>query len=244
MRSREFIAESRKVILEGGNMFTDASQFDQKYAKNIVDTVNNALAKTGIHVIAVGSGATPTAGKMSGDFDVMADEEDVKNYFNVPDAKSARKALNDYLHSLGFDTAQSGINVHILVPLPDGTKAQTDIMVTPQAETISKFHIHAIPQGSPYKGKNKILLMTLLAKQQGMLWSPWQGLFKRDESGKKGDFISNDIDQVAKTLLGARASGKDLSSVESILAAMPQDQAQRILTDIRNDPNWEEKKGA
>ena len=245
MRSKEFITESqRKVILEGGNMFTDASQFDQKYAKTIVDIVNKALAKTGIRVIPVGSGATPTAGKMSGDFDVMADEEDVKNYFNVPDAKSARKALNDYLHGLGFNTAQSGINVHILIPLSDGTKAQTDIMVTPQAATISKFHVHTVPQGSPYKGKNKILLMTLLAKQKGMLWSPWQGLFMRDASGKKGEFVSNDIDQVAKTLIGGSASGKDLGSVESILAAMPQDQAQRILADIRNDPNWEEKKGA
>ena len=84
--------------------------------------------------------------------------------------------------------------------------------------------------------------MTLLAKQRGMLWSPWQGLFKRDESGKKGEFISNDIDTVAKTLIGQNASGKDLGSVEAILGAMPQDQAQRILADIRNDPNWEERR--
>jgi hypothetical protein len=77
-----------------------------------------------------------------------------------------------------------------------------------------------------------------------MLWSPWQGLFMRDASGKKGEFISNDVEQVAKTLIGANASGKDLGSVESILGAMPQDQAQRLLTDIRTDPNWEEKKGA
>jgi len=179
---------------------------------------------------------------MSGDFDVMADEESVKKVFKQNDAKTARKALADYLRGLGFETAQSGINVHILIPLPDGAKAQTDIMVTPQASTISKFHVHSIPQGSPYKGKNKILLMTLLAKQRGMLWSPWQGLFKRDESGKKGEFISNDIDTVAKTLIGQNASGKDLGSVEAILGAMPQDQAQRILADIRNDPNWEERR--
>jgi len=241
MRSREFIVES-KLLLEGGNMFAAATQFDQKYAKNIVDMVNKALGKTGITVIPVGSGATPTAGKMSGDFDVMADEESVKKVFKQNDAKTARKALADYLRGLGFETAQSGINVHILIPLPDGAKAQTDIMVTPQASTISKFHVHSIPQGSPYKGKNKILLMTLLAKQRGMLWSPWQGLFKRDESGKKGEFISNDIDTVAKTLIGQNASGKDLGSVEAILGAMPQDQAQSVLADIRNDPNWEERR--
>jgi hypothetical protein len=241
MRSREFITESRKIILEGGNMFSDATNFDQKFAPNILKVVNGALAKTGITVIPIGSGATPTPGKISGDFDVMTDEETVKNYFKVPDAKTARKALNDYLRSLGFDTAQSGINVHILVPLPDGSKAQTDIMVTPNASDIAKFHIHNVPQGSPYKGKNKILLMTLLAKQKGMLWSPWQGLFKRDENGKKGEFITNDIDAVAKTLIGPNASGKDLGGVETILSAMPQAEAQRILADIRNDPNWEEK---
>ena len=66
-------------------------------------------------------------------------------------------------------------------------------------------------------------------------------MFKRDASGKKGDFITNDIDAVAKTLIGPNASGKDLGGVETILRAMPQDQAQRILADIRSDPNWEER---
>jgi hypothetical protein len=240
MRIKDIIIES-KILLEGGNMFSDATDFDQKYADIIIRVVNDALAKTGIKVIPIGSGANPRPGAMSGDFDVMADEDDVKTVFKVPDGKTARKALNDYLRGLGFDTAQSGINVHILVPLPDGTKAQTDIMVTPHASTISKFHVHNVPQGSPFKGKNKIILMSILAKQKGMLWSPWQGLFKRDQSGKKSDFISNDIDVVAKTLLGSQASGKNLGSVEGILSALPKDQAQQLLATAKTDQAWEEK---
>ena len=81
----------------------------------------------------------------------------------------------------------------------------------------------------------------MLAKQKNMMWSPWQGLFMRDASGKKGEFVSNDVDVVAKTLLGGQASSKDLGSVESILGAMPQEQAQRLLSDVRSDPNWEER---
>ena len=241
MRIKEIITES-KILLEGGNMFSDATDFDQKFAPNIVKVINDALAKTGIVVHPMGSGANPTPGKTSGDFDVMADENSVKEVFKVPDGKTARKALNDYLHGLGFNTAQSGINVHILVPLPDGNKAQADIMVTPHASTISKFHVHNVPQGSPYKGKNKIILMSILAKQKGMMWSPWQGLFKRDESGKKGDFVSNDIDTVAKILLGERATGKDLSSVEGILSVLPKEQASQLLSTAKADQAWEEIK--
>lgn len=241
MRIKEIIIES-KILLEGGNMFSNATDFDQKFVPNILKIVNGALAKTGISVFPIGSGANPTAGKISGDFDVMADENSVKEVFKVSDSKTARKALTDYLRGLGFETAQSGINVHMLVPLPDGTKAQTDIMVTPHAETISKFHVHNVPQGSPYKGKNKIILMSILAKQKGMLWSPYNGLFKRDANGKRGELISNDIDTVAKVLLGNNATGKNLYNVEGILAALPKDQAAQLLATAKADQAWEELK--
>ena len=84
--------------------------------------------------------------------------------------------------------------------------------------------------------------MSILAKQKGMMWSPWQGLFKRDESGKKGDFVSNDIDTVAKILLGERATGKDLSSVEGILSVLPKEQASQLLSTAKADQAWEEIK--
>jgi len=237
MRSREFITESR-LLLEGGNMFKDAEDFDQQYATHIIKIVNDALAPTNISVTPIGSGATPTPGKISGDFDVMADEGAVQSYFKVKDAKEARRALRDYLTQKGFETAQSGINVHMLVPLPNGKKAQTDIMVTPHAGEISKFHKHNIPLGSKFKGTHKAILMSVLAKTKGMMWSPWNGLFNRTPDGKRGDLISNNIDVVARTLLGSHAIGGDLGSVESILAKLPQQKIDELMTLLDADPNW------
>ena len=237
MRIKEIITESR-LLLEGGNMFKDAEQFDQQYAPNIVKIVNDALAPTGIAVTAIGSGATPTPGKLSGDFDVMADEGRVQEYFKAKDGKSARLALRNYLNQKGFETAQSGINVHILVPLPNGKKAQTDIMVTPNAGEISKFHKHNIPQGSKFKGTHKAILMSNLAKTMGMMWSPWNGLFKRTPDGKRGDLISQNIDVVARTLLGSHAVGGDLGSVESILAKLPQEKVDELMRLLDADPAW------
>jgi hypothetical protein len=146
MRAREF-------LIEGGNVFDGTSDIDQKFAPNLTAAINKALIGTGINVITVGSAATPTPGKMSGDFDVMADETAVAEYFGVKDAKSARKALADYFRSKGFDVAQTGTNVHVKTPIGKQF-AQVDVMVVPAAEKISKLHIHNLPKGSPYKGYN------------------------------------------------------------------------------------------
>jgi len=229
-----------KIMLsEGGNMFDDAVDFDQKDAAAIVNQVNSALKNTGLKVIPVGSSATPTPGRKSGDLDVIVDQQATMDYFKTADAKSARKALNDYIAKQGFQTAQSGINVHVRVPL--GAAAhQVDVMVTPNAEKISKFHIHNIPAKSPYKGVNKHLMIAILAKSLGYMWSAWQGLYKRDAQGKKAEFVSDDLNVIAKTLLGAAATEQDLSSVESILKALPAAQARELLDRARQDPNWKE----
>lgn len=234
MRAREF-------LIEGGNVFDGTSDIDQKFAPNLTAAINKALTGTGINVITVGSAATPTPGKMSGDFDVMADETAVADKFGAKDAKSARKALADYFRSKGFEVAQSGVNVHVKTPIGKQF-AQVDIMVVPKAEAVSKYHIHNIPQGSPYKGYNKQLAIHFLSKMKGYLWSAWQGLFARTPDGKKGEMISNDIDTIAKTLLGPQANAADLGSVESIMAALPKDQADQLMATLKADPNWKEVK--
>lgn len=227
------------ILLEGGNVFADATPFDHKDVPAILKTINDALQGTGITAIPVGSAATPTPGKQSGDMDVIVDEKAVLDFFKAKDAKSGRKALNDYISSKGLDTAQSGINVHVRVPL--GNEAhQVDVMVSANAEKVSKFHKHDIPAGSPYKGVNKQLMMAILAKQKGYMWSAWQGLFSRTPEGKKGDLVADDLDGVAKLLLGDGYSAKNLGSVESILAALPKDEADALLARAKEDPNWKE----
>ena len=229
------------ILTEGGNVFANAEPFDHKDVPAILKTVNNALRGTGIEVIPVGSAASPKPGKQSGDMDVLADEAAVMSYFKAKDAKTARKALNDYIASRGLETAQTGINVHVNVPV-GGEHHQVDIMVTANAPQIAKFHTHQIPAGSPYKGVNKQLLMAFLAKDKGYMWSAWQGLFARDPAtGKKAEFVTDDLAKIAEILTG-RADANVLGSVESILAALPQDQAAELLARGKADPNWKEVK--
>jgi hypothetical protein len=228
-----------KILLEGGNVFPDVTPFDHKDVPSILNTLNVALKDIGIKAIPVGSAATPKPGKQSGDMDVIVDEKAVMDYFKAKDAKTARKALNDFIASKGLETAQSGINVHVRVPVGEEFH-QVDVMVSANAEKVSKFHTHEIPDMSPYKGVNKQLMMALLAKQKGYMWSAWQGLFSRNAEGKKGDFVSDDLDEIAKVLLGPAATAKGLGSVESILAALPKDQATTLLARAKEDPNWKE----
>lgn len=223
----------------GGNVFTNATPFDHKDVPAILKPINKALNSTGINAIPVGSAATPTPGKISGDLDVVVDEKAVLDFFKAKDAKTARKALSDYIASKGLQTAQSGINVHVNVPVGKEYH-QVDVMVSANAERVSKFHKHDIPARSPYKGVNKQLTIAILAKSKGYMWSAWQGLFRRTPEGKKGEFVSDDLDIIAKTIIGKNASAKDLGSVESILAALPKKQAEALLIKAKEDPNWVE----
>jgi hypothetical protein len=228
------------ILTEGGNVFANATAFDHKDVPVILKTVNSALRGTGIEVIPVGSAAAPKHGHQSGDMDVLADEATVMHYFKAKDAKTARKALNDYIKSKGLETAQTGINVHVNVPVGE-EHHQVDIMVTANAHKIAKFHTHNIPTGSPYKGVNKQLLMAFLAKDKGYMWSAWQGLFARDQAGKKADFVTDDLAKIAEILTG-KSDPSVLGSVESILATLPQQQAADLLARGKADPNWKEVK--
>lgn len=229
------------ILLEGGNVFPDVTPFDHALVPEILNKVQRAVAGAGLSVIPVGSAATPKAGKKSGDMDVIADEDQVVKFFKAKDAKAARRALSDFISAQGLQTAQTGINVHVRVPV--GTEAhQVDIMITPRADRISKFHTHDIPDKSPYKGVNKQLVMAILAKQKGYMWSAWQGLFSRTAEGKKGEFVSDDLDEIAQRLIGPKATSKSLGSVESILKSLPEEQAQALLARAEEDPNWNPKK--
>lgn len=228
------------ILNEGGNVFADATPFDHKDVPAILKTVNTALQGTGITVIPVGSAATPKHGHQSGDMDVLADEAAVMSYFNAKDAKTARKALSDYIRRQGLETAQTGINVHVNVPVGK-EHHQVDVMVAANAEKVAKFHTHNIPSGSPYKGVNKQLLLAILAKSKGYMWSAWQGLFARDGLGKKADFVTDNLAKIAEILTG-KLDPNVLGSVESILAALPQDQAAELLAKGKADPNWKEIK--
>ena len=230
-----------KKLKEGGNIFPNSISFDHKMIPGIMKSINNVLTKTGSTAIPIGSGATPTPGKVSGDLDMIVDLDQLKQHFNMEDQKDPviRKKLRQVFDLAGFNTGQSGTSVHVEVPMGDHTH-QVDIMIVPNAQNAAKFHTHTIPQGSKFKGVNKMITLAKLAKNQNMLWSPYQGLFNRDANGKKADLVTDNIDQIAKTLLGPNASGKDIGSVEAIMAALGKEKGDALLADLRSDPNWKE----
>ena len=222
MLLRELFLNVKRPLLEGGNIWPESEHFDQAIAGQLANETNRYLKgiKTGVHLI--GSAATPTPGKMSGDLDVMVDLNQLMQQFGTKDGKTTRVELEKYLQSKGLQTKKTGVTVHILLPYKNNFY-QVDIKAVGNAEKVHKFHHHNIPAGSPYKGVHKQMMMNALASSQGMLWSPDEGLYARDELGKKAHFISDDLDVIAHHLLGKHATGSDLGSVESILAAIPDD---------------------
>ena len=223
------------MVNEGGNMFSDATSFKHEMIPAIVDSVNTVLSKTGVKAIPIGSGATPTPGKVSGDLDLIADQNELAQYFSIDDAKVIRKKLRQLFDLAGFETGQSGVSVHVRVPLGDQAH-QVDIMVTPNAMDVSKFHTHAIPQGSKYKGVNKQIAMSYLAKQRGLKWSAFKGLLNRTDDS----MISKDVNDIARILLGSNATAQDLGSLEAIANALPPQESAQMMADLKADPNWKE----
>ena len=236
---RELFVNPKRLLLEGGNIWPESEEFDQAIAQHLVNETNRYLkgVKTSAHVI--GSAATPTPGKMSGDLDVMVDVTHLMQHFGTKDGKTTRVELEKYLQGQGLQTRKTGVTVHILLPYK-GKFYQVDIKTVANAERVRKFHHHTIPQGSPYKGVHKQMMMNALASSQGLLWSPDEGLYTRDDMGKKAGFISDDLDVIAKHLLGKHAKGTDLGSVESILAAIP-DEARRndIFQKASSGASWQ-----
>ena len=231
----------RSLFKEGGNIFPNSVSFDHKMIPGIMKVINGVLQKVNAQAIPIGSGATPTPGKVSGDLDMIVDVNQLRQEYDMLDSpdKDIRKKLRQTFDMAGLETAQSGTSVHVKVPMGDHAH-QVDIMVVPNAANAAKFHTHTIPQGSKWKGVNKQIAMAYLAKKQNMLWSPYQGLFSRDANGKKADLVTDNIEQVAKALLGPNASGKDIGSVEAIMAALGKEAGEAMLADLRSDPNWKE----
>ena len=233
-------------LVEGGNIWQDVvTNFDPtQIGKPLTQVTQQYLNKTGAGVNTVGSCYKPRYDKdgnvvPSNDLDAMLDLSVLQQAFGTNDAKTTRKALSKYLQQQGLETEQTGVTVHVRMPLDDKFY-QVDLKVVPNAAKVAQFHRHDIPQGSPYKGVNKQLVMNALATTQGMLWSPDEGLYKRDNLGKKSELLTTDWDKIAKYLLGNTATGKDLGSVESILNKIPDEKRkEEIMSMARKGQSWQ-----
>ena len=234
------------TLNEGGNIWDDVqTNFDPAVVgKPLAEVTQKYLNPLGVRLEVIGSCWKPrhdAAGKVvpSNDLDSMIELETLMSKFGTADSSMTRRALAKYLNGKGVITKLAGVTVHSRIPL--GSKFyQVDIKVVKNAAKVAQFHRHDIPQGSPYKGVNKQMMMNALASSQKMLWSPDEGLYKRDAAGKKAELLSDDWDQIAKYLLGANATGQSLGSVESIMAAIPDEKRRAEIFNIaKGSSSWQ-----
>lgn len=213
------------IILEGGNVFPDVVDIKKEYAKDLINSVKRLLPGYDLQ-FDIGSVGYKV---QSGDMDVFMDQDEVMNRFKAKDEKAAKQSLAQFVQSKGFDVSIKGRNVHVRMPLPDGTFAQVDLMVIPDSAEVAQWHQHG-PRGSyqdpAFKGAHNFILMNSIGKALGLKFDAFGGkLMRRDNN----EVVARTRDQVAKILLNPGATGDDLNTVKTIMQA------------LENDPNKDAK---
>lgn len=209
-------------IYEGGNIFGDGD-IAKEYVAGIVKTVQRDLP-SGIKAIPdIGSAGYKVA---SGDMDLFIDASALIQKFGLADEKAAKIALEQFMAAKGYKTKISGRNVHIEVPYatPEGQRTvQVDLMVIADADVVAPWHQHG-PRGMydqpNFKASHGFIVMNSIAKHLGLKFDAFGAkLMRRDDN----TVVGRTRDEVAKILLGQAATGNDLNSVNTMVAALKND---------------------
>jgi hypothetical protein len=212
--------KSLRTLLEGGNVFKDAEGQPLTGRINQSDvpaTVAWIEQLTGLQFPRerwLGStGRAPT----SGDMDLAVDTNEISK-----DQLAARLMQWIAGHKLPpAEWIKKGGEVHLRTPIqgrPDLGYVQTDFMFFPNLDWGTFFY--AGGEDSAYKGMNRNVLMSSIAKQLGLKVGA-NGMFSRTTNQLVDG--GQDPDYVAQTLLGQGRTRKDLKNVESIFAALARD---------------------
>jgi len=207
-------------LLEGGNVFKDADgkpltgRINQS---DVAATVQWLEALTGLEFPRerwLGStGRKPT----SGDMDMAVDASEISK-------EQLAAKLTQWAVSHGQDPkawVKKGGEVHLRTPIngnPQNGYVQTDFMFFPNLDW-GQFY-YGGSEDSAYKGMNRNVLMSSIAKQLGLKVGA-NGMFSRTTNQLVDGGM--DPDYVAKTLLGPKATRDNLKNVESIYAALARD---------------------
>lgn len=218
-------------LKEGGNVFknADGKPVTQRINQTDIrptlawleemlpglDLQNNMLGSTGLK---------PT----SGDIDLNVDAGQVSKEQLV-----AR--LSQWAQSHGFKpedyVRKSGNAVHFLTPItgrPEAGYVQTDFMFS-NNPTWSSFFMRS-GANSAYKGVDRAVLLSSIAKVLGYKINTTDGVIDRNTN----KIVTADPDKVAKLLLTRSATAEDLSTVETIVAALARDPKRDVkLADAR-----------
>ena len=208
-------------LLEGGNVFKDADGQPLTGRINQADvpaTIRWVEQVTGIEfpkerwLGSTGRKAT------SGDLDLAVDISEVSK-----EALAAK--LTQFIQSQGQDPrdwVRKGGEVHLKTPIAGNPKngfVQTDFMFFPNLDWGTFFY--AGGEDSSYKGMNRNVLMSSIAKSLGLKVGA-NGMFSRTSNQLVPG--GQDPDYVAQTLLGPTAKKENLKNVESIYSALANDQ--------------------
>lgn len=207
-----------RTLLEGGNVFKDAEGNPLTGRINQSDvpaTVAWLEQLTGIEFPRerwLGStGKAPT----SGDLDLAVDATQVSK-------EQLAQKLTQWIvgHKLPpAEWIKKGGEVHLRTPIqgrPDLGYVQTDFMFFPNLDWGTFYYNQGA--GSAYKGMNRAVLMSSLAKHHGLKLGA-NGVFSRTSN----ELVTMDPDEAARMILGPRATRENLSTVETIFAALARD---------------------
>jgi hypothetical protein len=207
-------------LKEGGNVFKNAKgqpvtqRINQTDVKPTLAWLEEMLPGLDLQNNMLGStGLKPT----SGDIDLNVDAGQVSKEQLV-----AR--LSQWCQSHGFKPQdyirKSGNAVHFLTPItgrPDQGYVQTDFMFS-NNPTWSSFFMRS-GADSAYKGVDRAVLLSSIAKVLGYKINTTDGVIDRNTN----KVVTADPDEVARLLLTRSATAQDLSTVETIVAALARD---------------------
>ena len=208
------------MLTEGGNVFKDkqgnplTQRINQADVPATIKYIENILGIDFPQDRWLGStGRKPT----SGDLDLAVDLDEVSK-----DQLAA--ALQQIVTSQGLEPSEWVVKkgeVHFRTPIagdPNKGYVQTDFMFFPDLDWGTFYYGGA--EGSAYKGMNRNVLMSSIAKQLGLKVGANGMLSRTTNQLVQG---GQDPDNVAQTLLGRGATRDNLKNVESIYAALPND---------------------
>jgi DNA polymerase/3'-5' exonuclease PolX len=214
------------ILNEGGNIFNTTGRIERK---DVIPTVKHLEQITGLPLIDNMLGSTGKAAD-SGDIDLVVDS-------SVMSKVELENKLQAYWKQHSADTVgtkKSGISVHFLSPVWDvsgketGKYVQVDFMIHDDPEYLKFFY--ASNETAPYKGKDRNILLSAVAKHKGHSLS-MSGLSDRETKA----LITRDPDAIAKIILGKTAIADDLHNISAIAKKLIEiygpEQAKEIVKD-------------
>ena len=212
--------KSLRTLLEGGNVFKDAegqpltgriNQSDVPATVAWIEQLTGLQFPRDRWLGSTGKAAT------SGDMDLAVDTSEMSK-------EQLAATLMQWIVSHKLPPAEwikKGGEVHLRTPIqgrPELGYVQTDFMFFPNLDWGTFFYSGG--EDSAYKGMNRNVLMSSIAKQLGLKVGA-NGMFSRTSNQLVDGGL--DPDYVAKALLGPRATKENLKNVESIFAALARD---------------------